>query len=153
MQSFFGEFKTFIMRGNVIDLAVGVVIGTAFNNVVNSFVTNVITPPIGLLTGKINFADQAINLGGSVKIQYGLFLQALISFTLTALVIFLLIRFINRIERVARRKKQEESTEPPAPADTPEVSLLKEIRDTLKIIAPGAPVNHQAEPPVSPPHL
>ena len=132
MKSFIDEFKTFIMRGNVIDLAVGVVIGTAFNAVTNSLVTNVITPPLGLLTGKINFADLGINLGGTVKIEYGLFIQAVITFFITAFAIFLLVRFVNRIEKIAARKKQAEASAPPAPADSPEVSILKEIRDTLK---------------------
>jgi large conductance mechanosensitive channel len=133
MKSIFEEFKKFIMRGNVIDLAIGVVIGTAFNNITNSLVTNVITPPIGLLLGKINFADLAIALGGTVKIQYGLFIQAVINFIITAIVLFLIVRFINEIQEVANRKKKDDATAPdPEPADSPEVAILKEIRDALK---------------------
>ena len=150
MKSFFEEFKKFVMRGNVIDLAVGVVIGTAFNNVTNSLVTNVITPPLGLLLGRINFADLAIGLGGSVKIQYGLFVQAVIIFLITAFALFLLIRLINRIEEIARRKEKEDAKESaPMPLDSPEVSILKEIRDTLKGQAPVAP---PSPPPAEPPH-
>ncbi len=133
MKSFFEEFKKFMMRGNVIDLAVGVVIGTAFNNVVNSLVTNIITPPLGLLMGKINFADLAIHLGGTVKIEYGLFLQALINFLITAFALFLVIRFINRFEDLARLRRKADAAKPePAPQDTPEVAVLKEIRDMLR---------------------
>jgi large conductance mechanosensitive channel len=132
MDSFFGDFKKFMMRGNVIDLAIGVVIGTAFNNVVTSLVTNIITPPIGLLLGKINFSDLAIPLGGTVKISYGLFVQAIISFIITALALFLLIRFIARVQAVSLRKQQEDSAAPPATADSPELSVLKEIRDSLR---------------------
>lgn len=139
MKSFGDEFKKFIMRGNVIDLAIGVVIGTAFNTVTNSLVTNVITPPLGLLLGKINFVDLAINLGGTVKITYGVFLQSVVTFFITALALFILIRFISKVQSIALRKQQEESAAPPAPADTPELSVLKEIRDSLRGSAP-APV-------------
>jgi large conductance mechanosensitive channel len=132
MKDFIDGFKAFIMRGNVVDLAIGVVIGTAFNAVTNSLVTNIITPPLGLLTGKINFADLALGLGGTVKIQYGLFIQAIITFLITAVALFLIVRFITRVEAIAARKKNAEAAAPPAPADTPEVSILKEIRDTLK---------------------
>jgi large conductance mechanosensitive channel len=132
MATFYREFKTFITRGNMIDLAVGIVIGTAFNNIVNSLVTNIITPPIGLLLGKINFVDLAIPLGGTVKIQYGLFFQSVITFIITALALFILIRSVNKIQAIAKRREQEDSATPPAPADSPELSVLKEIRDSLK---------------------
>ena len=149
MKTFFNEFKKFVLRGNVIDLAIAVVLGTAFNAVVNSLVTNVITPPIGLFVGKINFADLAFNLGGTVKIQYGLFIQALITFLITALALFVLLGIINRIQELAALRKKEESTQPPAPADSPEVSILKEIRDALKargIVAPESPAAPEPDP-------
>ena len=130
MKSFFEEFKKFIMRGNVIDLAVGVVIGTAFNNVINSLVNNVITPPLGLALGRINFTTWELNLGGDVNVSYGLFIQAIISFVITAFALFLLVRFMNRLHRVAARKEEEEE-KPPAPKSA-ELLVLEEIRDSLK---------------------
>ena len=132
IKGFFGEFQKFASRGNFLDLAVGLVIGTAFNTVTTSLVTNIITPPLGLLLGRINFADLAIPLGGTVKIEYGLFIQAVIAFIITALALFLLVRFINRFEDVALRRKQQDASTPPAPADSPELSVLKEIRDILR---------------------
>ncbi|MDB5264930.1 MAG: mscL [Parcubacteria group bacterium] len=128
MKAFFEEFKKFALRGNVLDLAVGVVIGTAFNNITNSLVTNIITPPLGLLMGKIDFKDLVLNLGGTVEIKYGLFLQSVLDFIIIALAIFLVIRFINRIERHARAKQQEVAPE----AKSAELAVLEEIRDSLK---------------------
>ncbi len=127
MKTFFNEFKAFALRGNVLDLAVGVVIGTAFNNIITSLVTNVITPPFGLLLGSINFKDLVFNLGGTVKIEYGIFIQAVISFFLTALALFLLIRFINRLVNTERHKEPQ-----PEENKSPEVVILEEIRDELK---------------------
>lgn len=130
MKSFFEEFKKFALRGSVIDLAVGVVIGTAFNNVVNSLVTNVITPPLGLLLGKIDFKDLSLNLGGTVEIQYGLFIQAIITFIITALALFLVVRTLNRLDRLARAKREEEAADPVI--KSAELVVLEEIRDSLK---------------------
>ncbi len=130
MKSFFDEFKKFIMRGNVLDLAIGVVIGTAFNNITNSLVTNIITPPLGLLLGRINFKELALNLGGDVNIQYGLFIQAVISFLITAFVLFVMVRVINRIEKLSRNDPPPEP--PPPSAKSPELMVLEEIRDSLK---------------------
>jgi large conductance mechanosensitive channel len=127
MNGFFKEFKTFALRGNVLDLAVGVVIGTAFNSIVTALVNNVLTPPIGLLTGNINFQDLVVNLGGTVKIQYGLFVQAIISFLITAFALFLFVRFMNRVVHAERQKEPQ-----PDEAKSPEVALLEEIRDLLK---------------------
>ncbi len=130
MKSFFEEFKKFALRGNVIDLAVGVVIGTAFNNIVNALVTDIITPPLGLLLGRINFKDLSINLGGTVKIEYGLFIQALVTFVITAFALFLMVRFVNRLERIAARK--EEAGTKPEDEKSAELKVLEEIRDSLK---------------------
>ncbi len=124
MTSFLEEFKKFALRGNVMDLAIGVVIGTAFSAITNSLVTNIITPPLGLLIGRIDFQDLRINLGGTVVIRYGLFLQAVIDFILIALVLFVVIRVINRIT-------QREPEEAP-PAKSAELKVLEEIRDSLK---------------------
>ncbi|MDB5190423.1 MAG: mscL [Parcubacteria group bacterium] len=130
MKGFLAEFKAFALRGNVLDLAVGVVIGTAFSAITNSLVTNIITPPLGLLLGRIDFKDWSLNLGGNVNVQYGLFIQSVLDFVIIALALFLVIRFINRLERVAR-KEQAEGTAPQAQKSA-EVIVLEEIRDSLK---------------------
>ncbi len=126
MKKFFGEFKEFIMRGNVMDLAVGVIIGGAFQNIVNSFINDLIMPFIGLLTGGINFTEQflilklpegveasqvtaanAADLGVSIW-AYGSFITAVINFLIMAFVIFLLVKTINKISEKTRKKKEEE---------------------------------------------
>jgi large conductance mechanosensitive channel len=130
--SFIQEFKKFAMRGNVIDLAVGVVIGGAFGKIVNSLVADIITPPLGLIIGGVDFSNLTINLNSPigdlkpVTINYGKFLQASFDFLIIAFALFLLIRTINRLQ-----KKEEEKPAPPPeiPAD---VKLLTEIRDLLK---------------------
>lgn len=124
MHSFVEEFKKFALRGNVLDLAIGVVIGTAFSNITNSLVTNIITPPLGLLLGRIDFKDLVLNLGGSVTIKYGLFLQSVLDFLIIAFVLFIVIRFINRLTRM----QPEEAP----PAKAAELIVLEEIRDELK---------------------
>ncbi len=129
---FIQEFKKFAMRGNVIDLAVGVVIGGAFGKIVNSLVADIITPPLGLVIGGVDFSNLTINLNSPigdlkpVTINYGKFLQASFDFLIIAFALFLLIRTINRLQ-----KKEEEKPAPPPeiPAD---VKLLTEIRDLLK---------------------
>ncbi|MFO7325259.1 MAG: large-conductance mechanosensitive channel protein MscL [Pseudomonadota bacterium] len=123
------EFKQFAMRGNVIDLAVGVVIGTAFGKIVSSLVADVIMPPLGILLAGVDFSELAVNVGTGrdgepVLLKYGLFLQSVIDFLIIAFVIFMAIKGINKLQR------------PPAPAEPPppprnEV-LLEEIRDLLK---------------------
>ncbi len=126
MKSFIEEFRTFALRGNALDLAVGVVIGAAFNSIVTSLVTNVLTPPLGLMIGGVNFSELVIPIGGTASIQYGLFVQAIVSFVITAFALFLLIKLINKFLRKA-------NTEPQAPAPkSPELLVLEEIRDELK---------------------
>jgi large conductance mechanosensitive channel len=125
------EFQTFASRGNFIDLAVGIVIGTAFSAVTTALVTDIITPPIGLLLGKINFSDLAFHLGGTVAISYGLFIQALISFLITAFALFLVVRFINKLKDIGMKKQAEEAAAPGGPPDSAELIVLKEIRDYL----------------------
>jgi large conductance mechanosensitive channel len=132
MKSFFREFKTFMLRGNMADLAIGFVLGTSFNGVTNSLAANIITPPLGLLLGKIDFKDLVIPLGGTVKISYGLFLQSVVNFIVIVLALFLVVRFINHMQELAARKQQAASTNPPMPVDSPELSVLKEIRDSLR---------------------
>jgi large conductance mechanosensitive channel len=132
--SFFSEFKAFALRGNVIDLAVGVVIGAAFGKIVSSLVDNVVMPPIGYLIGGIDFADLVLRVGapvadakgvvsGGVVIKYGAFLNSILQFTIIAFAIFIVVRLMNRMTR-----KQEAAPAPPAP----DVVLLTEIRDLLK---------------------
>jgi large conductance mechanosensitive channel len=130
MKPFFREFKEFALRGNVVDLAVGVVIGAAFGLVTNSLVANIITPPLGLLIGRIDFSDLAVNLGGTANIEYGLFLQAVLNFLVTAFALFLLVRAMNRLAARARREEEEGKS---APAQkSAELQVLEEIRDSLQ---------------------
>lgn len=132
------EFRDFIMRGNVLDLAVAVIIGAAFLAIVNSLVNDIIMPILGLLTGGINFNSLYINLSGktfesyeaaktagAAVIGYGAFIQAVISFLLIAFVVFMLVKAVN----LAMRKKAE--APPPPPGPTREEQLLVEIRDLL----------------------
>ncbi|MGA0587057.1 large-conductance mechanosensitive channel protein MscL [Dyella sp. KRB-257] len=130
------EFKAFAMRGNVIDLAVGVVIGGAFGKIVTSLVNDVIMPPIGLLAGGVDFADKKWVLKAAdhtdpahkvaeVAVNYGVFINTLIQFLIIAFAIFLVVKAINRLSR-----KLEEAAPPVAPPA--DVALLTEIRDLLK---------------------
>lgn len=125
MKKFIEEFKTFAIRGNVLDMAVGVIIGGAFTSIVNSLVTDVFTPIIGKLTGGIDFSSITINLGGDAKIMVGNFLNAVISFVIVAFCVFLLVKAINRFTK----KKEAEA---PVSAPSADVVLLTEIRDILK---------------------
>jgi large conductance mechanosensitive channel len=129
MKSFFEEFKKFALRGNVMDLAIGVVIGTAFSTITDSLVTNIITPPLGLLLGRIDFKDLVLKMGGTVEIKYGLFLQSVIDFLIVALVLFLIIRFINRIVKLDPKEAP--------PAKSAELMVLEQIRDSLKETKPA----------------
>lgn len=137
--SFIQEFKQFAMRGNVIDLAVGVVIGGAFGKIVDSLVKDIIMPPVGALLGGVDFKHLYLNLGGTPYetmeaaekagaplIKYGAFINSMVDFTIIAFAIFLAVKAINQLQR-----KQEEA--PAAPPPTPEdIVLLREIRDALK---------------------
>jgi len=126
-KGFIGEFKEFALRGNVMDMAVGIVIGAAFSGVINSLVKDIIMPLIGLMTGNYNFSNLAIKLSEDNSLTYGAFIQAVISFVLVALVLFLIIKFFNNL----RKKEDKEETEPEEPAPT-EIDVLTEIRDLLK---------------------
>lgn len=126
------EFKEFIMRGNVMDLAVGIVIGAAFGKIVSSFVADIIMPPLGLVIGGVNFTDLKVVLGPPlaggepVTLNYGNFIQVLFDFVIVAFAIFLVVKMVNRLKR-----KQAESPEVP-PAPTKDQVLLTEIRDLLR---------------------
>jgi len=127
------EFKEFAVKGNMLDMAVGIIIGAAFGKVVSSLVADVIMPPLGLIIGGIDFSAMGVLLkegAGSIPatvLRYGAFIQALVDFLIVAMAIFLMIKGINRL----RRKKEEEVPAAPAPPPPQEV-LLKEIRDILK---------------------
>jgi large conductance mechanosensitive channel len=123
MASFIQEFKTFAVRGNALDLAVGVVIGAAFTAVTNSLVTDIITPPIGVLIGGVDFSALQVPLTEEAALMYGRFIETLVNFVLTAFALFLLLKFINNFVRKAEA----------SPATKPrDVELLEEIRDLLK---------------------
>lgn len=123
--SFIKEFKEFTMRGNVVDLAVGVVIGGAFGAIITSLVGDVIMPVIGMLTGGIDFTGLSVRIGNAT-IAYGKFIQAIFVFTIVAFCLFLVIKAMN----AAKKKEAEAPAAPPAP--TKEEQLLTEIRDLLK---------------------
>ncbi|MBQ7751634.1 MAG: large-conductance mechanosensitive channel protein MscL [Clostridia bacterium] len=125
----FDEFKKFISRGNVMDLAVGVIMGTAFTKIVTSLVENIITPVLSVITGKVNIADLSAKVTDDLVIPYGQFLQAIIDFLLISISVFAIVKLINKI-REKFEKKEEEEAAPPAP--TKEEELLTEIRDILK---------------------
>ena len=135
------EFKEFAMRGNVLDMAIGIIIGAAFGKIVDSLVKDVIMPPIGLVLGKVDFSNlffvmkegttagpyltvEAAQKAGAVTFNYGMFINTVITFVIVAFAVFLLIRAINRLKR-------EEQAKPPA-APPEEIALLREIRDSLK---------------------
>lgn len=124
MKKFVSEFKEFISRGNVLDMAVGVVIGGAFTAIVTALVDNIITPLIGVLVGGLDFTGLSVKVG-EATIGYGAFIQAVINFLLISFVIFCVIRSFNKLAK----KKEEEPAAPPAPAE--DVVLLREIRDLL----------------------
>jgi large conductance mechanosensitive channel len=133
MKKFISEFREFISRGNVIDLAVGIIIGSAFTAIVNSLVNQVIMPGIGFLIGRINFSDFRWTLAEAsgdkpeVAVYFGAFIQQIVNFIIIAFVVFCMVKMIN----ILRRKKQEEE-KPAAPALSQEIQLLTEIRDLLK---------------------
>jgi large conductance mechanosensitive channel len=144
------EFKEFAVKGNVVDLAVGVVIGAAFGRIVTSLVEDVVMPPLGLLLGKVDFSNLFVNLSsvsyatlaeakaaGAATINYGVFVNTLISFLIVALAIFLVVKLVNRVRR---EEKDKEVTAP-----TNEEKLLMEIRDLLG--AGGGRVSVTGKPP------
>lgn len=132
MKKMFQEFREFAMRGNVMDMAVGIIIGAAFGKIVSAFVANVLMPPIALLIGHVNFSELAVVLKRAadgtpeITMQYGLFVQALVDFIIVAFAIFMVIKGMNSF-----RKKQEAAPAPPPPPSAQE-TLLTEIRDLLK---------------------
>lgn len=133
------EFKTFISRGNVVDMAVGVIIGSAFTKIVNSLVNDVFMPALSVITGGVNFSDlkyvitPATEEVAEVAIKYGAFIQNIVDFLLIAMVVFMMVKMINKMRDAAKKKEEEAPREPVAPPPTPEdILLLREIRDSLK---------------------
>ncbi len=126
------EFKAFAVKGNVMDMAVGIIIGAAFGKIVASFVADIVMPPIGMIVGGVNFTDltmtiqEATETAAAVTINYGSFLQTVFDFTIVAFAIFMMIKAINS----AKKKEEEAPAEPPKPSN--EEVLLSEIRDLLK---------------------
>jgi len=131
------EFKEFVLKGNVLDMAIGIIIGAAFGKIVSSLVSDVLMPPLGLVLGKVDFSSLFLNLSGTAHpslaaakaagaptVNYGVFLQTVFDFIIVAFAIFLLVRQVNRF------KKEQPPAPPPAP--TNEEKLLMEIRDALK---------------------
>lgn len=129
------EFKAFIMRGNVVDMAVGVIIGGAFSKIVTSLVNDIFMPIIGMVLGNVDFTSLEIKIGEPVEgaeqaaIRYGMFIQEIVNFLIIAFCIFMVIKLINK----AKKKKDEEPA--PAPEPTKEEVLLTEIRDALNKMA------------------
>lgn len=134
------EFREFAMRGNVVDLAVGIILGAAFTTIVNSLVNDILMPPLGLLIGGIDFANffvtlkggsyetlEAAKTAGAVTINYGLFINAVIKFAIVAFAVFILVKQVNRL----RWKEEIEQAAPPVPPR--QEQLLAEIRDLLKV--------------------
>ena len=138
---FFAEFKKFIARGNVLDMAVGIAAGAAFTAIINSFVNDIINPIIGLLVGGVDFSELQIVLKHAtettpeVAIRYGLFINAIISFIIISFALFLMVKTFNKLAE-ANKKKKEEAAKAAAPATPPappaDIQLLTEIRDLLK---------------------
>lgn len=126
MKGFIREFKEFISNGNVMSMAVGIIIGGAFTAIVNSLVSDIITPLLGMILGGINFSGISITVGDA-NLLVGRFIQSIIMFILTALVIFVIMKGFNKF--AAKKKEEEEASAPAEPSE--EVKLLTEIRDAL----------------------
>lgn len=141
MGTFLKEFRDFAMKGNMIDMAVGIIIGGGFGKVVTSLVGDVIMPPIGMLLGNVNFTDLKVTLKqagmdaagvaqDAVTLNYGSFIQTIIDFVIVAFSIFLVIRVMNKLRKATTKEKEAVPAPPPEP--TSEEKLLAEIRDLLK---------------------
>lgn len=140
-----GEFKKFVARGNVIDMAVGIIMGAAFTSIVKSLVDDIIMPVMGIFTGKIDFTNKFVNLGpgefdtlkaaqeaGAPTVNYGLFLNATLTFIIVALAVFMLVRIINELKEMAE-EEEKEKVKNQLPKEQPkDIQLLTEIRDLLK---------------------
>ena len=126
MKKFTAEFKAFIARGNVMDMAVGVIIGGAFSAITTSLINDIIMPVVGIFVSETSFADLSVTIG-QAKITYGNFIQAVVNFVIMAFVVFCMVKAINRVSR-----RKEAAPPPPPPEPSNEEKLLAEIRDLLK---------------------
>ena len=126
MKKFLEEFKSFAMRGNVMDLAVGVIVGGAFGSITTSLIDDIIMPVVGIFVSESSFADLSLEVGGAV-ITYGNFIQAVLNFLIMAFVVFCMVKAINKLHRT-----EPEAAPPPPPAPSKEEQLPTEIRDLLK---------------------
>lgn len=126
-----GEFKEFISKGNVVDMAVGVIIGSAFGKIVTSLVEKILMPIIGVLIGGLDFSDLSIVVG-TAKVGYGSFIQAVVDFLIVAFCLFLIIKAMNRVQDAVKKDQIEEAIEQEQSNDEKELELLTEIRDLLK---------------------
>ena len=128
MSKFIDEFKAFAMRGNVLDMAVGVIIGGAFGKIVSSVVDDLLMPVIGMITGGVDFSNLSVKIG-EAEVKYGNFIQNTVDFLIVAFCIFLMLKGINKL---TAKKEEEKPAEPAAPAGPTQEELLAEIRDLLK---------------------
>ena len=124
------EFKEFISKGNVLDLAVGVVIGSAFGKIVSSLVDNIIMPLVGMLIGGIDFSSLILKIGNA-KVQYGLFLQNVVDFLIVAFCLFMVVKFMNKVNKIKDKVKKAEEKKEEDKKDA-NLEVLEEIRDLLK---------------------
>ena len=127
MKRFLEEFKAFAMRGNVMDLAVGVIVGGAFSAITTSLINDIIMPVVGIFVSEASFADLSVTIGGA-QITYGNFIQAVVNFLIMAFVVFCMVKAVNR---VARKKEAAPPPAPEPPKPSPELEVLMEIRDLL----------------------
>lgn len=130
IKKFIGEFKTFISRGNVLDMAVGVVVGGAFTAIVNALVDNILMPVIGMILAGVNFANLTVTIpwGSKPVINFGAFISAVITFLITAFCVFIIVKVVNALQNI-KKKEEDEKKEETVAAD---IALLTEIRDLLK---------------------
>ena len=131
MKKGLGEFKEFISKGNVVDMAVGVIIGSAFGKIVTSLVEKILMPVIGVLLGGLDFSDLSIKVG-SAKVGYGSFIQSIVDFLIVAFCLFIIIKVMNKLQDAVKKDPIEEAIETEQSNDEKELELLTEIRDLLK---------------------
>lgn len=126
-----GEFKEFISKGNVVDMAVGVIIGSAFGKIVTSLVEKILMPIIGVLLGGLDFSDLSIKVGDA-KVGYGAFIQSIVDFIIVAFCLFIIVKMMARIQNAVKKNSVEEAIEKEQENDAKEIEVLTEIRDLLK---------------------
>ena len=131
MKKGLGEFKEFISKGNVVDMAVGVIIGSAFGKIVTSLVEKILMPVIGVLLGGLDFSDLSIKVG-SAKVGYGSFIQSIVDFLIVAFCLFIIIKVMNKLQDAVKKDPIEEAIETEQSNDEKELELPSEIRDLLK---------------------